>query len=141
MNSDLNLAASELSKEPLDRIVRCLAEQKYSLTRNTQGIAGFDTTIRFGDFERPAQEPHIIIRIGMEYVAAIKPNRYIPTTKESELAAAYVECGKSTGAATEYLTAIRREQQKIVDRYNAQLTELTPRIEELAKKTEKIVGG
>lgn len=141
MNGKLKVAADEISKEPLDRVVQCLADQGYPATRSVNGIAGFDTTMPFGDYERPAEEPRTIMRNGFEYVAAIKPNRYVPTPKETELAGAYVECGKSTGAAADYLTALRREQQMIVAEFEGQLAELTPLIEDIAKKTTAIAGG
>lgn len=141
MTGELKISSMDLAEEPLDRVVQCLADQGYPVTRNVNGIAGFETSIPFGDYERPPEEPRTITRNGVQYVAAIKPNRYIPTAKESALAVAYVECGKSTRAAADYLSALRNEQQKIANKYEGQLAELTPRIEELAKNLETIVGG
>lgn len=78
---------------------------------------------------------------GTVEVSPAKPQlRYVPSSQESNFAAAWYQCDQSTGRLQKLLDGAHRTEATAVAKYQDRLAELNPKIEAIARTAAGMVG-
>ncbi len=85
--------------------------------------------------KRPEPEPGSVV-----IVPAVPERRYVPSPEEADLAVLVAQCARQAGYADKFFELILRVTQVAIGKHEAELTELTPKIEALAETAAKLVG-
>jgi hypothetical protein len=97
-------------------------------------------TIAFGGLDggpdtwEPARTPGTV-QVG----PPVPAKRYVPTPAESALAVAWFQCGRETRRVELFLAAADQVQRELVDTHEAQLAELNPKVEALARRAARFI--
>jgi hypothetical protein len=134
----------EVPEDLPSRMYDCLVDHDYRTDRESflaePSYTQFDVplgTVEHGPEEAWEPDPNsATVQVG----PAIPARRYIPTPEESALAVAWYQCLEETGRVAAFFDAAVRVQQRYVDRYETQITELNDRLEPIVRAAAELVG-
>lgn len=131
----LTVAANQ-NKEPLTKdVFACMSRGDYPVDENgsnKQDIWGVDFGVPYGS--PPADYyPDLTKGGAVQIVPATPEGTYVPTSEESNAAAAMYRCSVESGAQDAWQKAMNDAKQKALAENEATLTELNPKIQALAK--------
>lgn len=128
--------AASKSKGPLtQKVFDCMSKGRYKVEPNgpnKQDIWNVDFGVPYGS-QKPQQWPDLTKGGAVQIVPGTPENRYWPTALESEAAAAMHQCSIESGARDSWNNAINEAKKKALAENEATLSELNPKIRELAK--------
>lgn len=84
---------------------------------------------------KPSRKPGTV-----EVGPPIPELEYVPSSEEADLAAAWYRCDQATGRVDRLMAEARAVQPRIVANFASRFAELNPRLEQVAKTAEDLVG-
>ena len=121
-------------------VAQCLVDAGEPVTAAQDQLFGIRPDIELG---QPVVYPERIgpkQTQGVEIIPADAEIAYVPTPAESDLAVKYYECSRQTGAREEFEHLLSEAKTEIVAEHEAELSELNPKIQELARKAADLSG-
>ncbi|HEX6352230.1 hypothetical protein [Actinophytocola sp.] len=122
-------------------VMDCLETKGYRPSqqgeRNLEAYGAFEKKGRLEGPE-PARPAPASGRITV--LPPVPERRYVPAPEEAELAVSLAQCARQTGFADKEFALRLRVTRAAIGKYEAELTELTPKVEALAKRAAKLVG-
>ncbi|MEV4952452.1 hypothetical protein [Paenarthrobacter nitroguajacolicus] len=117
--------------EIIDFTAKCLAGKGHAVSGDSNSRYGMTFSVPMGKAER--REPLEPPTAGNFSAPGLPAVPYIPTEQESALAVDYYDCTVESGYRDEYVQERIRAANSAMSEYEGQLSELTPKIEALAK--------
>jgi len=123
----------------------CVTGMGFTVSDRAGWITDYDVRgfgVEFGTWEQPAggewrpKEVPGTVAVG----PATPAKRYVPTEGEVRLAVAWFQCDTRVGLTKWIFDQAIAAERRAVDRHEAELVELNPRIEELARMAAEMVG-
>ncbi len=136
----LGTALSEDLVRLQNTVAQCLVDAGEPVTVAQDQLFGIRPDIELG---QPVVYPERIgpkQTQGVEIIPADAEIAYVPTPAESDLAVKYYECSRQTGAREEFEHLLSEAKTEIVAEHEAELSELNPKIQELARKAADLSG-
>lgn len=134
--ADAISAAVKQNKPPLTQVVfACMSKGQYPVDENgpnKQPIWNVDFGVPYGS-PPPQHWPNLTKGGPVQIVPASPEQRYVPTSQESEAAAAMYQCSLASGAHDSWEKAMTDAKNKALVQNESTLGELSPKIHALAK--------
>jgi hypothetical protein len=142
--ADAISAAAEKNQHPLTQeVFACMSKGQYPVDENgpnKQPIWNVDFGVPYGT-PPPQHWPNLTKGGPVQIVPASPEERYVPTSQESEAAAAMYQCSLSSGAHDSWEKAMTDAKNKALVQNESTLSELSPKIHALAKSAALAVQG
>jgi hypothetical protein len=121
-----------------DRIYKCLQKEEAPVSQQADNEWGLSFNFTVGSLE--GVEPKEIEGLQPGFSEAIPERKYIPTPKESEIAAQVHNCAVDTGVKKEVQELAYRDRKATIAKVETELTELNAKISDMAAKSAALRG-
>lgn len=122
-------------------VMDCLERKGYRWSgQGERNLDAYGLFVQKGYHEGPEPERPEPAPGKITIVPAVPERQYVPAPEESDLAVAAAQCARRTGYGDKFFALTLRVTREAIGKHEAELTELTPKVEALAKKAAQLVG-